>query len=108
MTPSARRRRASHAHPFRRPALCGLALGIVLLVGSIEARTLGGAEIPEQLVLRESTLLLNGAGVRHKYFVDVYVAGLYLEQRSSDAARIVAADAPMAMYSRHSLNSALG
>ncbi len=40
------------------------------------------------------TLVLNGLGLRTKFVVKVYVAGLYLEQKSSDANAILKADAP--------------
>jgi hypothetical protein len=42
-------------------------------------------------------LVLNGAGSRTKYLMQMYVAGLYLAQPSGDAAAIIAADAPMAI-----------
>lgn len=38
--------------------------------------------------------MLNGLGLRTKFMVKVYVAGLYLEQKSSDPGAIIKADAP--------------
>lgn len=38
--------------------------------------------------------MLNGLGLRTKHMVKVYVAGLYLPQKSSDAVAIFNADAP--------------
>ena len=40
-------------------------------------------------------LILNGQGVRDKFFIDLYVAGLYLEEKSSDFQKIINADEPM-------------
>ncbi len=40
-------------------------------------------------------LILNGQGVRDKFFIDLYVAGLYLKKRSSDFNQIINADEPM-------------
>ena len=43
------------------------------------------------------SLVLNGAGIRRVFFIDAYAAGLYLQQKSSDADQILAADEPMAL-----------
>ena len=40
-------------------------------------------------------LVLNGAGLRKKFIVKVYAGALYLKEKSSDAAAIVAADEAM-------------
>jgi len=58
------------------------------------ARDVAGVQVPDTTTVGGKTLALNGAGIRSKFFVKVYVAALYLEQRSSDPAAIVAADAP--------------
>lgn len=55
------------------------------------------AELPKTLQASDAKLTLNGSGARTKYLLEMYVAGLYLAQPSSDAAAIVAADAPMAI-----------
>ncbi len=58
------------------------------------ARKVAGVEFPESIDVGGHKLALNGAGVRKKFIIKVYAGGLYLPQRSSDAAAIVAADAP--------------
>jgi hypothetical protein len=45
-------------------------------------------------------LVLNGLGLRTKFFVKVYVAGLYVEQKSSDSRAIIKADAPKRIVMR--------
>ncbi len=65
-----------------------------------DARRVAGIEIPETLESGGSVLILNGAGVRTRYFLDVYVGGLYLKERSTDAAAIMEADEPMAIRLR--------
>jgi hypothetical protein len=40
------------------------------------------------------TLLLNGAGLREKFWVDVYVGSLYLPSKSSDVAEILSRHGP--------------
>ena len=42
-------------------------------------------------------LILNGAGLREKYFMDLYVGGLYLTAKSTNADAIIKADEPMAI-----------
>lgn len=55
------------------------------------------AELPSTLKTGEQQLVLNGSGTREKYFLDLYVAGLYLAEHSNQPAEIIQADAPMAM-----------
>ncbi len=52
-------------------------------------------KIPDDLNFAEQPLVLNGAGMRTKFFHDIYVAVLYLPEPSSDAEAIIAADAPL-------------
>jgi hypothetical protein len=72
-------------------------LAAALLAVPAHARQVSGVEMPETMESTGVSLLLNGAGVRTRFFVDVYVGGLYLKQRSADAAAIIAADEPMAI-----------
>lgn len=55
-----------------------------------------GIEIPETIRSGdgETGLVLNGAGLREKFYVDVYVAALYLQARTPDAAAILSDDGP--------------
>lgn len=70
----------------------------VLLSASVaQAKEVAGVEMPEILQVSDTTLKLNGTGIRKKYFFKLYVGGLYLEQKSSDAAKIIADDAAMAI-----------
>lgn len=59
--------------------------------------TIGDVTLPDQMTLGESTLVLNGLGMRTFTFFDVYAAGLYLAAPSTDAGAILATDAPRAM-----------
>jgi hypothetical protein len=56
-----------------------------------------GVSMPNQLKAGNQSIQLNGGGVREKYFLDLYVAALYLRNPSSDAAKIMAADEAMAI-----------
>jgi Chalcone isomerase-like len=61
---------------------------------SLQAATLNGVTLPDTAQVGGKTLVLNGLGERTKIMVKVYVAGLYLEQKSSDANAIIKSDAP--------------
>jgi len=76
---------------MRRAVLLGAAL--VALSLPVLADTLAGVTLPETVTVGSKTLVLNGMGVRTKFFVKVYVAGLYLEKKSADANAIIQADA---------------
>jgi len=61
---------------------------------SLFASSLAGVTLPDTAQVGNTTLLLNGLGLRTKFMVKVYVGGLYLTQKSSDAEAIIKSDAP--------------
>ncbi len=76
----------------------GVAMFVAMIaVGSIlplYAATLVGVTLPDTVEIESATLVLNGLGLRTKFMVKVYVAGLYLEHKSSDPNAILKADVP--------------
>ena len=56
-----------------------------------------GISIPVSLETGPTRLILNGAGVRTKFFMRRYVGGLYLEQKRSEPKQLIEADEPMAI-----------
>jgi hypothetical protein len=74
-----------------------IVLIILMMVAQGNAEEIGGINMPESLKTEQSTLMLNGAGVREKFFLDLYVGGLYLKEKSADPGAIIAADEPMAI-----------
>src|SRR6516225_1501190 len=70
------------------------AMIVTLATMQLQAASLAGVTMPDTVQVGGKTLVLNGLGLRTKYMVKVYVAGLYLEQKSSDANGIIKADAP--------------
>lgn len=76
----------------------GMFLAVLVFVGSPAFQLLGGTladvTLPDTVQVGGKTLVLNGLGLRKKFMVKVYVAGLYLEQKSSDPAAILKADTP--------------
>jgi len=73
-------------------------LGLALTATSAaQAATLAGVEVEDTLQAGGATLQLNGAGLRDRFFIKLYVAGLYTEAGSGAAEEIRQADAPMAI-----------
>jgi hypothetical protein len=78
---------------MRRLAAAALAAALVLgSAATAHAREVAGVNLADTAALAGKTLQLNGAGLRSKLFIKVYVGALYLEQKSGDAAAILAAD----------------
>ena len=65
----------------------------LLLIGlPCYAVEIAGVMVNDTLQTEDGTLLqLNGAGVRSKFFMDIYIAELYLEKPSAKAAEVIAA-----------------
>jgi chalcone isomerase-like protein len=59
--------------------------------------TVAGVKLDDTVSVNGQNLVLNGAGIRKKFFIKVYVGALYLAAKQSDAAAIFAADAPRRM-----------
>lgn len=68
-------------------------LSLCTVVGA-SAADLGGVTVPDSAQVAGANLVLNGIGLRKKFFVKIYVGGLYLPQKSGDADAIVAATTP--------------
>ena len=76
------------------------ALYISLLLFALPANaavTLAGVSLPEHYQLDRYALVLNGAGIRSKFFVKVYVGALYVEQTDTDPQRLLAATGARSM-----------
>jgi hypothetical protein len=69
-------------------------LTVVLFAATASAGSLAGVKMPDTVTVANRTLTLNGMGLREATAlkVDVYVAGLYVENASSDPATLLASD----------------
>lgn len=78
---------------------------LVFTVQPLHAAVIDKTEIPDTLTLPNSdeVLQLNGAGIRKKLFMNIYIGALYLPAKSSDAAAILSDDGPasVAMHIRY-------
>lgn len=64
----------------------------------VNAQTkVGGVVIPNVMKTNGKYLKLNGAGIREKMFLDLYVGSLYMETKTSDANTIINSDKLMAI-----------
>ncbi len=69
---------------------------VLLLWSPAQALDIGGATLPDTMTVEGRDLVLNGAGLRKKFFVKVYAMGLYVLKKTKDAGKIIPADEPMA------------
>lgn len=80
---------------MRRPIVSLLVLALALVTAPpAMAGSLAGVDMPNRVQVGDDTLTLNGMALRKKFFIKVYVAGLYLPEKQSNAARVLSADAP--------------
>ena len=81
-----------------------LLTGLLLTNLPAAAVSIEGVVIPGTLALpgSDQELVLNGAGIRKKFFMDIYIGALYLPARTSDATAILS-DAGAASVTMHFL-----
>jgi len=63
----------------------------------VSAKEVAGVDVATNFSAAEKELVLNGVGIRTKFFMDIYVAALYLPETKVSADEIIAADEPMAI-----------
>lgn len=79
-------------HSFLKSMLASL--GLVVALGSAYAIEVAGVKLDDTAKVAGKDLKLNGAGVRTKVFVKVYAAALYLPEKKSSVAEILAMPGP--------------
>jgi hypothetical protein len=80
---------------MRTPA--SLSLGLMILAAPLaaqESMTMNDVTLPTRVEVEGQALVLNGMALRKKAIFKVYVAGLYLAQKSDNAEAILSADSP--------------
>ena len=58
----------------------------------VPAGEAAGVKMPDTITVEGKALRLNGIGLRKKMLFKVYVAGLYVESPSKDAAKVISSD----------------
>ena len=71
--------------------LLALAVLVAVVTMPLLALEVGGVKLPDTVSVDGKSLKLNGAGIRKKAIFKVYVAALYVETPSKDAASLVSA-----------------
>ena len=74
-----------------------LALVCLMCASTGFAAEIGGVDVPATIKAGDTDLGFNGAGIRKKFGLKLYVGSLYLAQNSQDADAVINADEPMAI-----------
>lgn len=74
-----------------------LMFALAATTAQAQEMTVEGVELPGTIEVDGNELKLNGAGVRSKWFMSLYVGALYLPEEFDSAEAIVEADKPMAI-----------
>ena len=64
-------------------------------ISAKEKIKVSGVKFKDSIKLGDASLQLNGVGLRTKFFLDLYISALYLQETSHDAAAIINADEVM-------------
>ncbi len=84
-------------NPYSRATLKWLLLLFTLVHLPAQAAKVAGVALDDTLAIGEQSTSYNGAGVRKKLFIKLYVGSLYLASPGADAASIIDADEAMAI-----------
>jgi hypothetical protein len=80
--------------------VCAALLLTLLCLTPARAAELAGVTLPDSVEVGAQKLVLNGIALREKFIIDVYVAGLYLTEKSSDPEAILRKETPRMMVMR--------
>lgn len=75
-----------------------LALGLTLSALPALAVDVGGVDYPPRVTVAGQPLVLNGAGIRYRFVVRVYAAGLYLPDKAASAEQALAMPGPKRIH----------
>ena len=75
---------------MHKPAVVVL-LSLLFISLPVSAQQVQGIEVPDTLSVTndDTMLLLNGTGIREKFFLDIYIGALYLPAATTDATAIL-------------------
>ena len=64
---------------------------------SFSQKKISGIVPDKNITIENKTLVFNGAGLREKFFLDLYVGSLYVVTKTNDASKIINTDESMAV-----------
>ena len=70
---------------------------LIFVSEAFASTEVAGVVVEDSLKTTNQELMLNGAGIRSKMFIKLYVGMLYLEEKSNDAEAIINTDKDMAI-----------
>lgn len=73
------------------------AFALLIGISAYAQEEISGVTPAKSIVIEGSNLSFNGAGLREKYFLDLYVGALYLTNKTSDANKVINANEKMAI-----------
>ncbi|MCD6543969.1 MAG: chalcone isomerase family protein [Flavobacteriaceae bacterium] len=73
------------------------AIALMLISFTSGDLEIGGITMPDTMKAGNTDLTLNGAGIRTKFFLKLYVGGLYLQNKTTDESKVLSEDKPMAI-----------
>jgi len=84
-----------------------IALFLLCMAAQAYALEVAGVKLADKAQVGNASLQLNGAGIRTKFFIKIYVGALYLPQKQASAEAIVADEHEhrMALHILHGLSS---
>ncbi len=71
-----------------------LVLVVALVAGTAEARVMAGVRLPDSISLEGKELALNHVDLKKKLFFEIYVWGLYLENKPGSMQEAISAQGP--------------
>jgi hypothetical protein len=73
----------------------GLALALLCSSSAFADTSVGGVTLPATLNVQEQNLQLNGAGIRSKFFMDLYVGSLFTAAQTDNAQTVINSQTPV-------------
>lgn len=77
--------------------LSTIILALVLTMPAFSQTEVAGVELPNKQTFGQHEMMLNGAGVREKFWMDMYAGGLYVTEKVNNAQKVMDGDKPMAI-----------
>jgi len=75
-----------------------LFVSLVAFTAFSQTKTISGIKFPTTAKVNGKSIDMNGGGLREKYWIDLYVAALYIQNKTSDAGKIIYADDEQAIH----------
>ena len=74
--------------------VCGgvflVAMLVIFTSLEVSAMEIAGVDVPQSVTVGDKALVLNGAGIRKKVIIKVYVGSLYLEAKQKEVGKVLA------------------